>query len=189
MATKSQIRQATPPGNRIAAAWKKAYERFLKIRGTPREIALGFALGLFVGMTPFMGVQMAIAVFFAVLLKWNKLSSAAGVWISNPLTAPVLYPITYYVGAKMVGIREAYRLPEHMEWSIILRMLQKTPEIISLMILGGVILGVPIAVAGYFFAFSAVQKYQDRIKPKLAEHKVKAAEKKSRRRNRRKRKK
>ena len=28
------------------------YKRFLKIRGEPREIALGFALGLFVGMTP-----------------------------------------------------------------------------------------------------------------------------------------
>ena len=29
---------------------RKTYERFLKIRGTPKEIALGFALGLFVGM-------------------------------------------------------------------------------------------------------------------------------------------
>jgi len=26
--------------------FKKLYERFLKIRGTPREIGLGFALGL-----------------------------------------------------------------------------------------------------------------------------------------------
>ena len=32
---------------------KKAYERLLKIRGEPREIALGFALGIFIGMSPF----------------------------------------------------------------------------------------------------------------------------------------
>ncbi len=67
---------------------KRIYERFVKIRGDPHKIALGFSLGLFVGMSPSMGVQMPIAIFIAALLKWNKISSAAGVWITNPLTAP-----------------------------------------------------------------------------------------------------
>ena len=46
-------------------SWKKTYSRFLKIRGNPKEIALGFALGLFVGMSPFMGAHTIIAVFLA----------------------------------------------------------------------------------------------------------------------------
>ena len=36
---------------------RRVYERFIRIRGEPREIALGFALGIFVGMTPTVGVQ------------------------------------------------------------------------------------------------------------------------------------
>ncbi len=51
---------------------RKPYDRFLKIKGDPREIALGMALGLFVGMSPFMGIQMAVAVFLAAIFKWNK---------------------------------------------------------------------------------------------------------------------
>jgi uncharacterized protein (DUF2062 family) len=54
---------------------RRAYERFVKIRGRPREIALGFALGVFIGMTPTIGIQMPIAVFFAALVKWSKISA------------------------------------------------------------------------------------------------------------------
>ena len=46
---------------RTVESCKKAYSRFVKIRGNPREIALGFALGLFVGMSPFMGAHTIIA--------------------------------------------------------------------------------------------------------------------------------
>jgi uncharacterized protein (DUF2062 family) len=69
---------------------RKVYERFVKIRGQPREIALGFALGIFIGMTPTMGIQMPIAVFFAAMLKWSKISAALGVCITNPFTSPFI---------------------------------------------------------------------------------------------------
>jgi hypothetical protein len=34
---------------------RRVYERFVKIQGHPREIALGFSLGLFVGVSPIIG--------------------------------------------------------------------------------------------------------------------------------------
>jgi hypothetical protein len=51
-----------------------------------------------------MGFQTATAVFFAALFKWNKFSGAAGVWITNSVTAPFIYGMTYLVGAKMLGV-------------------------------------------------------------------------------------
>lgn len=172
----------TQYGSKLASAWQKGYERFLKIRGTPREIALGFALGLFVGMSPTLGFQMAIAVFLAALFQWNKISAAVGVWISNPVTVPVIYPVTYLLGAKVVGIDEIHPFPKNMDMSWFLEMLGSTPEIISLMTLGGVIIGIPLAVTGYFFAFTAVNKYQEDIKRRLAERR---AQKKEARRKKR----
>ena len=155
------------------------YRRFLKIRGNPREIALGFALGLFVGMTPFMGFQTPIAVFFAAIFQWNKISSAAGVWISNPVTAPVIYGITYFVGAKITGLSLSENFNSINDINVF-GLLKSTPEMLIAMILGGIITGIPIAVTGYFFSFSAVKRYQDDIKIKLAEKKKERAVRKQR---------
>lgn len=157
---------------------KKAYQRFLKIRGNPHEIALGFALGLFVGMTPFMGLHTAIAVPIAALLKWNKLAAAAAVWISNPLTAPVVYPITYWIGSRFVTFKRSYQLPEELNYTILLNILKKAPEVIWILIVGGVIVGIPLAIAGYYFSYSAIVKYRGAIKEKLVEKKEKLVEKK-----------
>ncbi|MDD3802456.1 MAG: DUF2062 domain-containing protein [Desulfuromonas sp.] len=72
--------------------------RFVRLRGQPDEIARGFALGIFIGMTPTLGVQMLLALLLALLLCQNKLAAALGVWISNPLTAPFLYLAQYETG-------------------------------------------------------------------------------------------
>jgi uncharacterized protein (DUF2062 family) len=93
--------------HRLYAAWRKVYERILKIRGEPREIALGMGLGLFVAMSPTMGFQMVIAIFLATLFKWNKIAAALGVWLTNPLTAPFIYGLTYLVGSFVIGLPDA----------------------------------------------------------------------------------
>lgn len=86
--------------------------RFSRLRGTPDEIAKGFALGIFIGMTPTFGVQMALAVFFAFLLRENKLAAILGVWISNPLTAPFIYALEYEAGRVLLGMDRVHVIQE-----------------------------------------------------------------------------
>jgi hypothetical protein len=50
--------------------------------------------------------------------------------------------------------------------------------------LGGIIIGLPLAVAGYYFTFKTVCRYRNQIKEKLALQKAKRQE---RRENKRKR--
>ena len=146
---------------------RKPYDRFLKIKGDPREIALGMALGLFVGMSPFMGIQMAVAVFLAAIFKWNKISAAIGVWISNPLTAPFIYPLTYLVGSKLFGYQKPFKLPEEFDFDYILTIIRSTPDILFILIAGGIVIGLPLAVAGYYFSYAAITEYRKKIKIKL----------------------
>lgn len=89
--------------------------RFVRMRGLPEEIAKGVALGIFIGMTPTFGFQMAIAVFFAYLLRENRLAAALGVWITNPVTAPFIYAIEYEIGRILLGMKRA-RLPSEFNW-------------------------------------------------------------------------
>ena len=152
---------------------QRAYERFLKIRGSPREIALGFALGLFVGMTPTIGFQMPIAVFFAALFKWNKISAAVAVWITNPLTAPFIYSFSYFVGAKMLGFKIAPKLLTGLDFSTLK---EAGTKILLATTVGGVVVGIPLALLGYYLAFSAVRGYQTKLKHRVAEKKEKIAE-------------
>jgi uncharacterized protein len=160
---------------------KKAYTRFLKIRGEPREIALGFSLGLLVGMTPAMGFHTVIAVFFATLFKWNKISAALAVWITNPFTAPMIYSFTYIVGAKSMGLTRAYRLSDGLSSSTFIEMIKKTPEIFGAMTIGGFIIGIPLSLVGYYFIYSATSRYQEDIRRKLVEQKLRHAIKKEQR--------
>lgn len=150
---------------------RRAYERFVKIRGRPREIALGFALGVFIGMTPTMGIQMPIAVFLAALVKWSKISAVFGVWITNPFTAPFIYGITYVVGAHLLGLKATMALPQELTWSVVREMLKNAPVIFGALTVGGILVGLPLAVLGYYVSFAAVNKYQQRVKEKVAAQK------------------
>ena len=166
---------------RLFLLLKRGATRFLKIRGEPREIALGFSLGLLVGMTPVMGFHTVIAVFFATLFKSNKISAALAVWITNPLSAPIIYSMTYMVGAKAMGISRSFKFSEGLSSSTFIDMIKKTPEIFGAMTIGGFIIGIPLALLGYYFVYSALNRYREDIKRKLVERKLKHAIKKEQR--------
>lgn len=183
-------KKSTPPQpvrkeNRLLAPLARTYERFLKIRGQPREIALGFALGLFVGMTPFIGLHTVMAVPLAALLKWNKISAAVAVWFTNAATAPFIYSITYVVGARIAGIKQAFSWKDIESFSAVYRLILQAPEMIWAMVIGGVILGLPLAVAGYYLAFYVVNRYREKIRIKRRESKkLRSRKRKPRKRKR-----
>ncbi len=182
MDDRANQKTVTRKPNRLVDSLKKAYVRFLKIRGTPREIALGLAVGLFVGMSPTMGFQMAIAVPIAAMFKLNKLAAAMAVWVTNPVTAPFIYSSTYFVGARLSGISKGVNAADAANNTTMLTFAEKAPEIFGAMTLGGFVIGLPLAVIGYYFAFFAVREYQTEIKAKIIEKKELLAEKKRTRR-------
>lgn len=95
---------------------KLQFLRFARLSGSPDDIAKGMALGIFIGMTPTFGFQMAIAIFCAWLLRENKLAAALGVWITNPLTAPFIYALEYESGRLLLGMARAH-LPAHLTFA------------------------------------------------------------------------
>ena len=77
---------------------------------TRRGVAEGFAVGLFIGCTPTMGVQIILCGVAAFFLRVNVPVALLGSLISNPLTAPILYPLQYKLGVWLVGIPDAEEL-------------------------------------------------------------------------------
>ncbi|HJT79953.1 MAG TPA: DUF2062 domain-containing protein, partial [Chthoniobacterales bacterium] len=75
-----------------------------------RAIAGGLSLGLFVGLTPSMGVQVLLAGVAAYVMRVNIPLALAGTLITNPFTAALIYPLEYQLGLFLVGPPEAAEL-------------------------------------------------------------------------------
>lgn len=79
----------------------------LALEDSSHAIALGAAFGMWVGMTPTVGIQMPILVclWFAIR-RWvyfNVTASLLMVLISNPLTTPPIYWFNYQLGIAFLG--------------------------------------------------------------------------------------
>lgn len=74
----------------------------LGLDDTHHSIALGTAIGMFIGMTPTVGIQMIIVMIVAFLTKpffhFNRVAALITVYISNPLTMVPIYYLDYKVG-------------------------------------------------------------------------------------------
>ncbi|MBW2174974.1 MAG: DUF2062 domain-containing protein [Deltaproteobacteria bacterium] len=79
------------------------YDRFIRLHGSPEEVAWGAAIGFFVAMTPTMGIQTYLAVPIAAVFRISKVAAALTVWLTNPVTAPIIYGFNYMAGAKLLG--------------------------------------------------------------------------------------
>ena len=77
--------------------------RLMRIRATPHQLALGFALGVLASITPFVGFQMALAGLLALLLRASFTAAMLGTVFGNPVVWAVIWPATYATGAYMIG--------------------------------------------------------------------------------------
>lgn len=73
-------------------------KRILHADDTAHAVALGAACGMFAAIIPAIGLQTAIAVGLAAMLRANKLIGIPIVWFSNPVTAPFLIYFCFKVG-------------------------------------------------------------------------------------------
>ncbi|MDA0283547.1 MAG: DUF2062 domain-containing protein [Planctomycetota bacterium] len=78
----------------------------LMLDDTPHSVALGTAVGMFVGLTPTVGVQMLIVLAIAFLVRplfqFNKVAAVLTVYVTNPLTAIPVYWFNYQIGTYFV---------------------------------------------------------------------------------------
>lgn len=77
---------------------RRALRSVVSLHGSPRDVALGAAIGVFVAFTPTVGFQMLIGAFLATLVGANRPAAIILPWITNPLTIPPIFALTYWVG-------------------------------------------------------------------------------------------
>lgn len=165
---------------RLKKRVRHGYVRLLRSPGAPDEIAGGLSVGLFIAMLPV--IQMPLAVGVTELLRrafrmrLSRIAAAAGVWITNPLTGPMMYGGAFFVGrpfARML-LPEGRLADPAVQFSLhdLAGAGPFALEAIVALLLGGVVLGLPLSLAGFFVSRAVVRRYQQRRAARLAQRAV-----------------
>lgn len=89
---------------------EKLIEPVLRAQGTPESIARGGSIGVWVALTPTVGIQMLLVAGLAVPLRANLPVAMAMVWITNPVTVIPIYFSFYWLGTLLMGLpNQGYR--------------------------------------------------------------------------------
>ncbi|MCK5686874.1 DUF2062 domain-containing protein [bacterium] len=147
------------------------YQNIIAIRSSPHDIALGLAIGVFVGFLPIMGFQTIVAIPLAILFRASKVTSAIGVWISNPVTFIPFYYFNFRVGRWMLGDPDV-------EWAIskcttFWKIIELGGDILYPLLLGCVVLGFISVPIIYFGSFKFVVYYRKIHNKRLKKHATK----------------
>ena len=132
-----------------------------RLKGDPVYLAKGFAFGVFMGVLPLVPIQTILIIPLTMTLRISTLAAViAGTMISNPLTFMPQYYITWKLGNAVLPGRISW---EHLE-EVLLTISNEGlvnglatfshlgVKTITVLLTGGVLLGLPAGIISYFFA-------------------------------------
>ena len=156
--------------------------RLKRIPDTPHKISLGMSCGIFASFTPLFGLHFLIAGLLSYVLRANVLASLIGTFIGNPLTFPIITVFNLKLGEWILGSNEyssgdggkifegfldfIFLIYKSLftEGSIgensVPRMNEFLYGVFIPYSLGGLILGILIAIISYFLLRPLVSTYQ-----------------------------
>ena len=141
------------------------YLRLVRIQASPHAIALGLAVGVFVGLLPVLPFQIVIAVALAFVVRGSKIAAALGTWVSNPLNWVPVYMLFYYVGKAVVPFDVPPFDPSQLEMK---QLLELGWKFFAVMMVGGLVVATPSAIVSYFIALKGIQVYRARRQARLS---------------------
>lgn len=141
---------------------KYFYLQFLRLKGDPKTIARGIALGTFVGITPTIPLHTVSLILLIPIFRANLIAAfLSSVLMCNPLTYFPQYYFSWRLGTMLTPISLSWeRIRSVMEIassnaglnSIIHSLSQLGTDTIIVMVVGGVALATPFSIASYFLS-------------------------------------
>ena len=93
----------TTRGKRLTRWLRLQVLRVIRENSTPERSGLGFALGSFIGVFPSFLIGSPLAFFLAGRFGWNRAAAVAGTFLMNPVTAPIFYWVSTWLGLEVLG--------------------------------------------------------------------------------------
>ncbi|WP_184327179.1 DUF2062 domain-containing protein [Rhizobium sp. BK529] len=169
---KEKLREIVWPRKGFLRPARYIMMRVLRLSASPHAVAVGFAAGVFVSWTPFIGVHFIMAFVIAYFLSGNMVAAALGcAAFGNPLTYPFIWGITWEVGHLLLS-RQAQTGGQAIDLAELFHKLHFTElwkPVLEPMLIGAIPPGAISSVALYALTFYTVKGFQTRRRARLME--------------------
>lgn len=148
------------------------YLKMLRLRGEPKALAFGTAIGVFVGLTPTIPFHTVTIIGIAMVTRTSAIAGVISSWIvCNPLTYIPIYYFSMRAGNWIT--------PFELSWDRIEQLMDSFTthqgmahaigaitglgfETITVMIFGGIIIALPFSIISYYFALYFFLRIRDK---------------------------
>ncbi len=136
---------------------REKLRQILALKDSPQRIAFSFATGVFIGMSPLLGIHTLLGLAVAWQFRLNKFVTLLGVYVTNPWTIIPIYSFGTWLGAKLIGLERV--LPE-IDWSTITfwELVGKCRFLLKPFVIGSTLLGLVSALVSYYLIHAAVKR-------------------------------
>lgn len=153
--------------------------RFKRLQGDPVSLALGCAVGVLIGISPTLPLHTVLIIGITLLFRISTIAGLiTATVVSNPLTFVPQYYLCWLVGNWVLpgklswqGMQEELNLLMRSGFGESLKSISVLGiDAILVMLTGGFITGIPLAVATYFLTVHFFIKIQEKRKKKHLLH-------------------
>lgn len=140
-------------------ALKDKIKHIITTNDSPRKVALSFAVGVFIGMSPFLGLHTIMGIAVPWIFNLNKFVTIAGVYITNPWTIVPIYTFATWVGAKLLNIQQI--IPD-INWNEVgfYLIFYQMKSLLLPFFLGTTVVGIISGLAGYIIIYYMMNRHK-----------------------------
>lgn len=144
----------------------------LSLKGDAHWLALSFAVGLFIGTTPFYGIHTIVVLILVSIFQFNLITALIGAWLTMPLIMPFVYYAGYRIGKFLIPTTEHISravltdtINKIMKFDIAyIRGTKEMMTLIKQLFFGCTILGICLSTTGYFILRFSIERFRKRRK-------------------------
>jgi uncharacterized protein (DUF2062 family) len=152
-------------------------DQLLHTHDTPRRTAAAYALGVFFGFSPFLGLHTILGLVFAFALNLNRVAVLLGIYSNLPWILPAYYTLTTLLGAAILRVQVPPGLLKDLtealtdaSWADFRRLAHALTPLLWAYGLGSTLGAIVLALLAYRVALAAVIAHRHRLEHQKQDH-------------------
>jgi uncharacterized protein (DUF2062 family) len=145
-------------------------DQMLHTHDTPERTAAAFALGVFLGFSPLLGLHTVLGLVFAFALNLNRVAVLLGIYSNLPWILPAYYTLATAVGAAILRVRVKPRLLRELtaaladaSWTDFRRLAHALTPLAWAYVLGSTLGAIVLSLVAYRVSLAMIVAHRRRI--------------------------
>ena len=145
-------------------------EQLLHTHDTPHRTALAYALGVFLGFSPMLGLHTVLGLALAFLFGLNRVAVVLGVYSNLPWLVPAYYTLATVAGAAVLGVdvqpralEDAMRVVSAASWGDFAGPVRRLAPFMWSYVLGSTAGAVALALLAYRVSLAMILAHRKRV--------------------------